>query len=212
MWVWQHSEYSFCLLVPFAVAVRLGFRTQRTKCVLQTVCVLSFVCESKEILKRIPWSFTEIPKNLASAYVHSDISPQILRQGFFHVPQVQSLLEVLPNRLTGDVLEQLRISKQTLVCLNHNVNKHCLSAESQRPLTNYINASLFVKVELGSRAGDLRQMLFDLLEDTQEIRRICIMGRNCTLNRFTNALECSVPLDKEIAEGESHRNLNAYRH
>lgn len=29
--------------------------------------------------------------------------------------QVQALLEVLPNKLTADVLEQLRISKQTLV-------------------------------------------------------------------------------------------------
>ncbi|KAK9666205.1 hypothetical protein RND81_14G168200 [Saponaria officinalis] len=86
-------------------------------------------------------------------------------------PIVQSLLEVLPNRLTGDILEQLRTSKQTLV-------------------------------ELGSRAGALRQMLFDLLEDTQEIRRICIMGRNCTLNRINHLMECSVPLDKEIAEEE----------
>ncbi|CAO2814609.1 unnamed protein product [Amaranthus hypochondriacus] len=86
-------------------------------------------------------------------------------------PRVQSLLEVLPNRLTGDILEQLRTSKQTLV-------------------------------ELGSRAGDLRQMLLDLLEDTQEIRRICIMGRNCTVNRNNNFVECSAPLDKEIAEEE----------
>ncbi|XP_057541352.1 magnesium transporter MRS2-11, chloroplastic isoform X2 [Amaranthus tricolor] len=86
-------------------------------------------------------------------------------------PRVQSLLEVLPNRLTGDILEQLRTSKQALV-------------------------------ELGSRAGDLRQMLLDLLEDTQEIRRICIMGRNCTVNRNNNFVECSVPLDKEIAEEE----------
>ena len=31
--------------------------------------------------------------------------------------QVQALLEVLPNKLTADVLEQLRISKQTLVQL-----------------------------------------------------------------------------------------------
>ena len=45
-------------------------------------------------------------------------------------------------------------------------------------------------------------MLLDLLEDTQEIRRICIMGRNCTVNRNNNFVECSVPLDKEIAEGE----------
>ncbi|XP_021732848.1 magnesium transporter MRS2-11, chloroplastic-like isoform X2 [Chenopodium quinoa] len=86
-------------------------------------------------------------------------------------PRVQSLLEVLPNRLTGDILEQLRTSKQTLV-------------------------------ELGSRAGDLRQMLLDLLEDTQELRRICIMGRNCTVDRITHSLECSVPLDKDIAEEE----------
>lgn len=86
-------------------------------------------------------------------------------------PRVQSLLEVLPNRLTGDILEQLRTSKQTLV-------------------------------ELGSRARDLRQMLLDLLEDTEELRRICIMGRNCTIDRITHSLECSVLLDKEIAEEE----------
>ena len=30
-------------------------------------------------------------------------------------PHVEGLLEVLPNRLTGDILEQLRTSKQTLV-------------------------------------------------------------------------------------------------
>ncbi|XP_065635400.1 magnesium transporter MRS2-11, chloroplastic isoform X1 [Quercus suber] len=86
-------------------------------------------------------------------------------------PRVQALLKVLPNRLTADVLEQLRISKQTLV-------------------------------ELGSRAGALRQMLLDLLEDTEEIRRICIMGRNCTLKRGYNDVECSVPLEKQIAEEE----------
>ncbi|KAB1227348.1 Magnesium transporter MRS2-A, chloroplastic [Morella rubra] len=86
-------------------------------------------------------------------------------------PRVQGLLEVLPNRLTADVLEQLRISKQTLV-------------------------------ELGSRAGALRQMLLDLLEDPEEIRRISIMGRNCTLNKGTDNVECSVPLEKQIAEEE----------
>ncbi|XP_050281751.1 magnesium transporter MRS2-11, chloroplastic isoform X2 [Quercus robur] len=85
--------------------------------------------------------------------------------------EVRALLEVLPNRLTADVLEQLRISKQTLV-------------------------------ELGSRAGALRQMLLDLLEDTEEIRRICIMGRNCTLKRGYDDVECSVPLEKQIAEEE----------
>ncbi|PKI78785.1 hypothetical protein CRG98_000852, partial [Punica granatum] len=84
-------------------------------------------------------------------------------------PRVQALLEVLPNRLTANVLEELRISKQTLV-------------------------------ELGSRAGALKQMLLDLLEDPHEIRRICIMGRNCTLKRGSDDVECSLPLDKQIAE------------
>ncbi|XP_018685344.2 magnesium transporter MRS2-11, chloroplastic isoform X4 [Musa acuminata AAA Group] len=85
--------------------------------------------------------------------------------------EVASLLEVLPNRLTADVLEQLRLSKQTLV-------------------------------ELGSKAGALKQMLLDLLEDPHEIRRICIMGRNCTVRRGTSYMECSVPLDKQTAEEE----------
>ncbi|XP_052185087.1 magnesium transporter MRS2-11, chloroplastic [Diospyros lotus] len=86
-------------------------------------------------------------------------------------PHVQGLLEVLPNRLTADILEQLRISKQTLV-------------------------------ELGSRAGALKQMLLDILEDPHEIRRICIMGRNCTLKKGSDDMECSVPLEKQIAEEE----------
>ncbi|XP_022969526.1 magnesium transporter MRS2-11, chloroplastic-like [Cucurbita maxima] len=86
-------------------------------------------------------------------------------------PRVRALLEVLPNKLTATGLEQLRISKQTLV-------------------------------ELGSRAGALRQMLLDLLEDPQEIRRICIMGRNCTLNKRSDVVECSVPMDKQIADEE----------
>ncbi|XP_058110003.1 magnesium transporter MRS2-A, chloroplastic isoform X4 [Magnolia sinica] len=86
-------------------------------------------------------------------------------------PQVLALLEVLPNRLTANVLEQLRISKQTLV-------------------------------ELGSRAGALKQMLLDLLEDPHEIRRICIMGRNCTVRKGNNEMECSVPTEKQIAEEE----------
>ncbi|KAK9123995.1 hypothetical protein Sjap_013597 [Stephania japonica] len=84
---------------------------------------------------------------------------------------VVALLEVLPNRLTADVLEELRLSKQTLV-------------------------------ELGSRAGALRQMLLDLLEDPEEIRRICIMGRNCTIRKGNIDMECSIPSEKEIAEEE----------
>ncbi|XP_058197624.1 magnesium transporter MRS2-11, chloroplastic [Rhododendron vialii] len=86
-------------------------------------------------------------------------------------PRVQALLEVLPNRLTADILEQLRISKQTLV-------------------------------ELDSKAGALKQMLLDILEDSHEIRLICIMGRNCTLRKGNDDMECSVPLEKQIAEEE----------
>lgn len=56
-------------------------------------------------------------------------------------------------------------------------------------------------VELGSKAGALRQMLLDMLEDSQEIRRLCIVGRNCIMNRSSN-VECSVPLEKQIAEEE----------
>ncbi|KAF7044398.1 hypothetical protein CFC21_053626 [Triticum aestivum] len=97
---------------------------------------------------------------------------QRLERRLMHVePRVATLLEVLPNRLTGDVLEQLRLSKQSLV-------------------------------ELGSRAGDLKQMLIDLLEDPHEIRRICIMGRNCTLDKVSDDMECSVPLEKQVAEEE----------
>uniref|UniRef100_A0A1D1XJI6 Magnesium transporter n=2 Tax=Anthurium amnicola TaxID=1678845 RepID=A0A1D1XJI6_9ARAE len=86
-------------------------------------------------------------------------------------PRVVALLEVLPNRLTADVLEQLRISKQTLV-------------------------------ELGSRAGALKQMLLDLLEDPNEIRRICVMGRDCVVRRGHNNVECSLPSERQVAEEE----------
>ncbi|XP_024023796.1 magnesium transporter MRS2-11, chloroplastic isoform X2 [Morus notabilis] len=85
--------------------------------------------------------------------------------------EVQALLEILPNRLTAHILEQLRISKQTLV-------------------------------ELDSRAGALRQMLLDLLEDTDEICRMCILGRNCTVKKGTGELECAADLEKQIAEEE----------
>lgn len=65
------------------------------------------------------------------------------------------------------------------------------------------------KVELGSRAGALRQMLLDLLEDPQEIRRICIMGRNCTVNKRSDDVECALSLDKQIADGKLYTS-NCY--
>lgn len=44
-------------------------------------------------------------------------------------------------------------------------------------------------------------MLLDILEDSHEIRRLCIVGRNCILSR-NDDLECSVPQEKQIAEGK----------
>lgn len=111
--------------------------------------------------------------------------------------QVGALLEVLPNRLTADVLEQLRLSKQALV-----LKLHFRIISWTRFSSLILILSLFcVKVELGSRAGDLKQMLIDLLDDPHEIRRICIMGMNCTLDKLSDNMECSVPLEKQIAEG-----------
>eukprot|EP01018_Ginkgo_biloba_P021642 Gb_25210 [translate_table: standard] len=86
-------------------------------------------------------------------------------------PRVVALLEVLPNRLTADVLEELRLSKQALV-------------------------------ELGSKAGALRQMLLELLEHPHEIRRMTVMGRSCVVRKGDGLVECSIPLDKQIAEEE----------
>jgi len=58
------------------------------------------------------------------------------------------------------------------------------------------------KVELGSKAGALKQMLLNILEDPHEIRRSCIMGRNRTLKKGNIDMECSVPLEKLIVEGK----------
>ncbi|KAL1819027.1 hypothetical protein ACET3Z_013896 [Daucus carota] len=57
-------------------------------------------------------------------------------------------------------------------------------------------------VELASKAGALKQMLLDILEDPHEIRQISIMGRNCTLKKDNYDMECSVPLEKQNAEEE----------
>ena len=45
-------------------------------------------------------------------------------------------------------------------------------------------------------------MLLDLLEDTDEIRHMCILGRNCTLKKGSGDVECIDVLDKQIAEGK----------
>ncbi|PHU17472.1 hypothetical protein BC332_13167 [Capsicum chinense] len=64
-----------------------------------------------------------------------------------------------------------------------------------------------IVVELGSRAGALKLMLLDILEDTHEIRHICIIGKNCVLKKENDEIECSVPLDKEIAEEEEEEEI-----
>lgn len=67
--------------------------------------------------------------------------------------------------------------------------------------------SQFIKVELGSKAGALKQMLLEVLDDPHEIRRICIMGRHCTLYRGSKEINCDVTIEKHIAEGKSHSHL-----
>lgn len=70
-------------------------------------------------------------------------------------------------------------------------------------MRNSLFLFMHLKVELASKAGALKQMLLDILEDPHEIRQISIMGRNCTLNKDNNDMECSVPLEKQSAEGMS---------
>ncbi|KAH7388374.1 hypothetical protein KP509_16G072400 [Ceratopteris richardii] len=86
-------------------------------------------------------------------------------------PRVLSLLKVLPNCLTANVLEELRLSKQALV-------------------------------ELCSKAEALRQMLLELLESPQEIRRMTIMGRRCTIRKEDGSVECFISSDKQLADDE----------
>ncbi|OAE25383.1 hypothetical protein AXG93_4620s1980 [Marchantia polymorpha subsp. ruderalis] len=86
-------------------------------------------------------------------------------------PRVISLLEVLPFRLTADVLEELRVSKQALV-------------------------------EVGAKAGALRDMLLELLENPQDIRRMTIMGSSCSMRKEDGDLECTIPQEKQVAEDE----------
>lgn len=50
-------------------------------------------------------------------------------------------------------------------------------------------------------------MLLEVLDDPHEIRRICIMGRHCTLYRGSKEINCDVTIEKHIAEGKSHSHL-----
>eukprot|EP00850_Spirogloea_muscicola_P001115 SM000004S14985 [mRNA] locus=s4:583314:591791:+ [translate_table: standard] len=83
-------------------------------------------------------------------------------------PKVLNLLEVLPNKLTADALEELRTSKQALV-------------------------------ELGAKAGALRQMLLEILEHDGDLKRMTAIGHQCVVNR-DGVLECSNINDRDLAE------------
>lgn len=56
-------------------------------------------------------------------------------------------------------------------------------------------------MEVGSKAGALRQMLLELLEHPHDIRRMVIMGRICSLGKDGDGVDCLVPQDKQVAEG-----------
>ena len=56
-------------------------------------------------------------------------------------------------------------------------------------------------MELAAKAGALRQMLLELLEHPEDIRKMTIMGRTCNIRRADGSIECSLPLDQQYAEG-----------
>lgn len=59
-----------------------------------------------------------------------------------------------------------------------------------------------LQVELAAKAGALRQMLLELLDHHEDIRKMTIMGRTCKMQRANGSIECSIPLDKQSAEGD----------
>lgn len=56
-------------------------------------------------------------------------------------------------------------------------------------------------VELGAKAGALRQMLIELLEQTSDLRRITAIGRHCRVGK-DGFLDCSTSSEKTLAEEE----------
>ncbi|KAJ8624633.1 hypothetical protein MRB53_033163 [Persea americana] len=108
---------------------------------------------------------------------------------------VYEVIEVRPN----GIMTTKRINRRQLLKLSGLRLRDIRSVDPSLWLTNSMPSLL---VELGSRAGSLKQMLLDILEDPHEIRRICVMGKNCTVQKVTNDLECAVPIEKQIAEEE----------
>ena len=56
-------------------------------------------------------------------------------------------------------------------------------------------------MELAAKAGALRQMVLEMLEHPEDIKKMTIMGRTCSIRREDGSIECSIPLDKQSAEG-----------
>lgn len=65
-----------------------------------------------------------------------------------------------------------------------------------------LRPSVCVQVELGAKAGSLRQMLIELLEQTSDLRRITAIGRHCRVGK-DGSLDCSTTSEKSLAEGEA---------
>lgn len=57
-------------------------------------------------------------------------------------------------------------------------------------------------MELAAKAGALRQMLLEMLEHPEDIRKMTIMGRTCNIRKADGSIECVVDVDKKIAEGD----------
>uniref|UniRef100_A0A7I4DQV7 Magnesium transporter n=1 Tax=Physcomitrium patens TaxID=3218 RepID=A0A7I4DQV7_PHYPA len=58
------------------------------------------------------------------------------------------------------------------------------------------------KVELAAKAGALRQMILEMLEHPEDIRKMAIIGRTCNIRRIDGSIQCTIPSEKQNAEDE----------
>lgn len=57
-------------------------------------------------------------------------------------------------------------------------------------------------VELAAKAGALRQMILEMLEHPEDIRKMAIIGRTCNIRRIDGSIQCTIPSEKQNAEDE----------
>ncbi|CAM6129643.1 unnamed protein product [Calypogeia fissa] len=109
-------------------------------------------------------------------------------------------LEVVESALISRTqrLEQALMDVEPGVLELLEVLPTCMTAD----LLEELRVSKQALVEIGSKAGALRQMLLELLEHPQDIRRMVIMGRICSLGKDGTSVDCAVPEDKQVAEDE----------